>query len=313
MDENIIAVADLGTNTFQFLIAKVNPDGQEILFEQQDPVKLGEGGINKGMILSEPFERGITSMQKFADLVKAFKANPVRAIATSALRNADNGQVFINTVQAKTGIAIELISGEEEAQYIYKGILASGCLTYENSLIIDIGGGSVEFIIGSKQGIIWKQSFEVGCARLMDTFHKIDPIPDTSIAALNHYLDASLTTLFTEIDKYPVVKLIGSSGSFETFAVLLEQHEGRDLDIKTQKTYCFDINGLSALLGEIIKSSHADRVNNKGIIPVRVDMLVSAALITRYILDKLAIKHVEMTTNSLKEGVLFDMLGPKTP
>ena len=147
----------------------------------------------------------------------------------------------------------------------------------------------------------------------MDTFHKIDPIPDANITSLNHYLDASLTTLFTAIDKYPVLKLIGSSGSFETFAVLLEQHEGRDLDIKTQKTYCFDINGLSALLGEIIKSSHADRVNNKGIIPVRVDMLVSAALITRYILDKLAIKHVEMTTNSLKEGVLFDMLGPKTP
>ena len=312
MEENIIAVADLGTNTFQYLITKVNLEGQQILFEQQDAVKLGEGGINKGMIQPEPFARGIMSMQKFADLVAAFGANPVRAIATSALRNADNGQVFINTVQAKTGIAIELISGEEEAKYIYKGILASGCLTDENSLIIDIGGGSVELIIGNKQGIIWKQSFEIGCARLMDTFHKIDPIPDANIATLNHYLDSSLSALFAALKNDSVLNLIGSSGSFETFALLLELQKGRALDIKNETSYRFDLNQLQVLLNQIIKSSHTERANNKGIIPVRVDMLVSAALITRYILEKLDIKNVEMTTNSLKEGVLFDMLGSKT-
>ena len=84
------------------------------------------------------------------------------------------------------------------------------------------------------------------------------------------------------------------------------------MDIKTETSYRFDLNQLQVLLNQIIKSSHTERANNKGIIPVRVDMLVSAALITRYILEKLDIKNVEMTTNSLKEGVLFDMLGSKT-
>src|ERR1700761_8968309 len=171
-----IAVMDLGTNTFHLLIAEsIGGEIREIVHEQ-DPVKLGEGGINKGLIQPPSFERGIKSMLRYKELIQENDVLKVRAIATSALRNAANGIDFINEVETQTGIQIEIIDGNVEAEYIYKGIKAAGCLSAQNSLIVDIGGGSVEFIIFNDKEIKWKQSFEVGAARLMDLFHHTDPI-----------------------------------------------------------------------------------------------------------------------------------------
>jgi exopolyphosphatase/guanosine-5'-triphosphate,3'-diphosphate pyrophosphatase len=304
-----VGVADLGTNTFQFLIAESGPDGWHELFNIQEMVKLGEGGINKGLIQPAAFERGTAAMQKFAGLLAEYGVNKVRAIATSALRNAANGQQFIEEVRNQTGIEIEVIDGDQEAAFIYRGIKASGCLSDKYSLIIDIGGGSVEFIIGNSRGIKWKQSFEIGCARLTDKFHRVDPIPAESIAALNLYLDHSLNDLLKAVPQYTIENIIGSSGSFETFAGLIELEKGNAFDLEKTKVYDFDRDELDKILRKLIASSHLERLNNKWIIPVRVDMIVSASLVTRSVMERLEISNVKMSTSSLKEGVLAEMRG----
>jgi exopolyphosphatase / guanosine-5'-triphosphate,3'-diphosphate pyrophosphatase len=313
------AVADLGTNTFQFLIAEKTATGFNELVNMQEMVKLGEGGINKGLIQPAAFERGIVAVQKFRGLLDRYsvvcetqttgaQAIAVRAIATSALRNAANGKDFINEVKAKTGIEIEIIDGDKEAGFIYNGIASSGCLSEKNSLIVDIGGGSVEFIIGNVNGIKWKQSFEIGAARLMDKFHKTDPIPGASIVELNNYLEDNLPNLFTAISNYAIENIIGSSGAFETFAELIEREKGSEFDLKINKLYNFNIDEFLSVIDKLILSSHQQRLNTKGIIPVRTDMIVSASLVTRFVIEKTTIKNIVMCSSSLKEGVLAEMM-----
>ncbi len=299
---------DLGTNTFHLLIADGDIDNYLEIVHYHEAVKLGEGGINKGFIVPQAYQRGIDTMKMFAGEIKAHNAIEARAVATSALRSASNGKDFIQEVKDTTGIGIEIINGEQEAAFIYQGVKISGCLSAQNSLIMDIGGGSVEFILGNADNIIWKQSFEIGAARLMDLFHRTDPIPPASIEALNLYLEDHLTDLFTAVANYKADVLIGSSGAFETFAEVIEVEKGHSFDLKTTKNYNFDEAELLTLTNKFVQSTHLQRAANKSIIPVRVDMIVAASLITRFIMQKLSISKVSMCSNSLKEGVLAGML-----
>ncbi|ASU35345.1 Ppx/GppA phosphatase family protein [Mucilaginibacter xinganensis] len=303
-----IAIMDLGTNTFHLLIVEGNVSAYTEIVHEQDPVKLGEGGINKGFIQPVAFERGLKSMQRYHQLIFDNNVTQVRAIATSALRNAANGQDFINQVKAQTGIAIEIIDGDAEAAYIYKGVKASGSLSAHNSLVVDIGGGSVEFIICDNEQVKWKQSFEIGAARLMDNFHRTDPISPESITALNLYLKHSLKDLFTVAAAHRIENIIGSSGVFESYAGLIEIGKGHSFDLKKTKHYDFEKDELLAVIESLILSSHQQRLSNKAIIPVRVDMIVTASILTRFIINKLGIDKVVMSTSSLKEGVLAEMM-----
>jgi len=299
-----IAVMDLGTNTFHLLIAEVSGDGTRELVREQEPVKLGEGGINKAFIQPKPFERGIKAMEKFGSLIKANQATTVKCIATSMLRNAANGSEFISEVKAKTGIQIELINGQQEAAYIYEGVKASGCLSENNSLIMDIGGGSIEFILCTDKEILWKQSFEIGAARMMDKFHQVDPIPRESIDALHQYLEQTLPDLFNATQNIAIAKLIGSAGAFETFAEVIELNNNRPFDVRHTKSYDFELRDLIDTTDLIIRSTHEERAQMKGVIPLRVDMIVVASIITRFVMQKLYIQNVGMSTYSLKEGVM---------
>jgi exopolyphosphatase/guanosine-5'-triphosphate,3'-diphosphate pyrophosphatase len=302
-----VAVMDLGTNTFHLLIAEGSASDYKEIVHIHDSVKLGEGGINKGIIQPEPYQRGITALQNFKKEINKHQVVHVRAIATSALRNASNGQQFIDEVADKTGINIEIIDGEQEAEYIYKGVRLAGGLSDQTSLIMDIGGGSVEFILSNAHTILWKQSFEIGAARLMDKFHHTDPIPVESINALYAYLDEHLTSLIAVTEKYPATSLLGSSGAFETFSEVIELEKGNPFSLSI-KNYNFDHDDLIAITDKLIASSHQQRKDTKGIISIRVDMIVVASLITRFIMSRLGINQVCMSTYSLKEGVLAEMM-----
>lgn len=300
---------DLGTNTFHLLIANGSATSYQELVHKTLPVKLGEGGINKGLIQPEAFERGLNAMKGYAQDIANHNVKQVSAIATSALRNAANGQDFIDAVKQKTGISIEIIDGDNEATYIYRGVKLAGGLGDQTSLILDIGGGSVEFILCNEEDIFWKHSFEIGAARLMDQFHRIDPIPSSSINELHSYLDNKLAIFFEAAKKHSVDNLIGSSGSFDTFAELSELQDGRVFDFNQNKNYAFSEDGLRKVTDKLIASSHQQREEMEGIVPIRVDMIVVASILARYVINKLGVKKVMLCTNSLKEGVLADLLG----
>jgi exopolyphosphatase/guanosine-5'-triphosphate,3'-diphosphate pyrophosphatase len=306
--DNRYAVMDLGTNTFHLLIAEGTINNFRIIVHEHIAVKIGEGGINKGIITNAAFQRGLNTMKDFSKLIQANNVKKIRCIATSALRNASNGNDFIEQVKKEAGISIEIINGEREAMFIYEGIRAAGALSDLNSLIMDIGGGSIEFIIGNSERMIWKQSFEIGAARLMERFHHTDPIPPASVEAINLYLESTLAPLFDAVKVNPLHQLIGSSGSFETFAELAARRRDDDFDLKKIKNYVFDFEELLYVTDEMIISNHMEREANELIIPVRTDMIVVSSVVTRFILSKLEIRNVALCTYSLKEGVLAEMM-----
>ncbi len=299
---------DLGTNTFHLLIAE--PDTGTFFKQIQHDhvgVKLGEGGINEGTIKPEAYQRGIKTLDAFQKSIEKHGVSKVKAIGTSAMRSASNGSQFMDEVKERTGIQIETISGDTEAGYIYQGVKASGCLTESKRLIVDIGGGSVEFILCTRDEVLYKQSFEIGAARLMAKFHRTDPITADQVTEMHNFLDQKLTPLFEAVNDHELQGIIGSSGAFETFTELAEAQNGRTFDLKRTPTYTFDLADLTIITDQLIHSNHEQRAANKGIIEVRVDMIVVASLLTRYLINKLGVNEVLMTAYSLKEGVLAEL------
>lgn len=296
------AILDLGTNTFHLLIGDYQHKQSVFIRREYRAVKLGEGGINNKQISAEAFERGLAAIREYKTIIAEYPVDETLAFATSAIRNANNGADFCRKVYAETGINITIINGEKEAEFIFSGMQLSGCMDDETGLVMDIGGGSVEFILGTKKELLWKQSFEVGAARLMDLFHHSDPISSYEIAALEKYLDDILADAFFAIEKYKPQYLVGSAGAFETYAelILLEKNQHFDYD----KTPRFDFKKaeLDHVLASLIQSNHKERVHKKGLIPLRVDMIVVASVFSRYILQKTGIKDVRLSTYSLKEG-----------
>jgi len=302
---NFIAIIDLGTNTFHLLIAELNVKRPEIIFQGTIPVKLGEGGMRDGQITASAFERGISALRQFKKNIDHHKAVQVKAVATSALRSASNGDEFIRQVLAETGIAIEIIDGNREAELIFSGVRAAINMKDQNSLIMDIGGGSVEFIICDKDQIFWKKSFEIGAARLMDQFHKSDPISESNINELYSFLNSVLSDLKIQLDIYKPIQLIGSAGAFETFASMIDP----EFSILFEKPeFNIELNQFERIAKFIICSSHEERAITASIPSVRVDMIVVATLLTRYVLNLYEFKTLKLSTYSLKEGILFEMI-----
>src|SRR4051812_26505417 len=176
-----IAIIDLGTNTFNLLVVEVSERGFKEIYGTKLSVKLGEGGINKNYITAKAFERGIDALKKYKKTIRRYKAERVVALATSAIREASNGDKFINRVKVETGISIKKISGNEEAGLIYLGVRKAVKMSDKKSLIMDIGGGSTEFIIADERKIYWKKSFLLGAARLLEKFNPSDPITNLQV------------------------------------------------------------------------------------------------------------------------------------
>lgn len=295
------AVIDLGTNTFHLIIADLADKAPRIVYKTTVPVLLGQGRINENIIIPEAFERGIRTLKEFHAIIQSHHADVVKAIATSAVRTAVNGQEFVQEAK-RAGIEIDVITGEEEAAFIFNGVRALGIIQ-QTSLIMDIGGGSTEFIICDGNGLIWKKSYDIGAARLMQAYFHSDPISDVERKAITDHLDKLLGDLKDACARYMPGTLIGSAGAFESFAILL--NDGNDIGEKTAMP--LDVNAYKKLANCLITSRHEERANMKGLIPLRVDMIVIAAILTNYILDEIGLSSLSMSMYDLKMGVLHSI------
>ena len=298
-----VAVIDLGTNTFHLIIAARSGTELNVFYKTNIPVRLGEGRINENLIIPGAFERGLKALEQFSEEIKKHDVKVVKATATSAIRSADNGQDFISAAKSRSGIEITAITGDEEAEYIFKGVKATGAID-RTSLIMDIGGGSTEFIICNEKELLWKKSYNIGAARLMQAYFHTDPISKKDQASIIDHLDNELTDLKKQLDIYKPAQLIGSAGAFETFAGMLRP----ELDIKAVKSLPIAIDQYKTLSEKFIRSSHEERKNMPGLISLRVDMIVMASILTNYIIGLGDIEELSLSTYDLKMGVLESLL-----
>ncbi|MDQ3112450.1 MAG: phosphatase [Bacteroidota bacterium] len=304
-----IAVIDLGTNTFNLLVAETDLfGGFETLYNEKLAVKLGEGGINKGFITEEAFMRGLEAMENYASTISQWQAERTLAFATSAVRCASNGNEFVKTVLEKTGIEVQVISGEMEAEFISMGVRQAVKLTEEPSVIIDIGGGSTEFIIVNDTKILWKQSFELGASRLLQRFQPSDPIKPEEQKQISEYILSELKPLWEAAQKFGVKELIGASGSFESLAELINMRY-HSLPGLAKRTECeFEMEQCAAIQADILASTREQRLKMKGLVSMRVDLIVVSAVLVETVISRLGISKMRYSSYSLKEGVLWRFL-----
>jgi exopolyphosphatase/guanosine-5'-triphosphate,3'-diphosphate pyrophosphatase len=294
-----IAAIDLGTNTFHLIIAEQAESEMKIIYKTNKPIKLGEDITKENKIIPTAFERGINCLKEFKATLDQYGVTKIRAVATSGVRSASNGKDFIDTVKEETGILIDIIDGEEEANLIYEGVKYSGAIQGK-SLIMDIGGGSTEFIFCDKKGFYWKKSFDIGAARLMQKFFKSDPISLEDQEQIKIHLKENLAELIEFGKDFGATTLIGSAGAFETYAEVIDPA----INIHEIPNSLIDIDAYHQLSKKLIGSSHQERSEMPNLIPLRVDMIVMASMITDYVLAELNLKTIILSTYDLKMGVL---------
>lgn len=304
-----VAVIDLGTNTFNLIIAEImSGGGWKELYSTKMPVKLGEGGIEDRRIIPTALNRAVGALIAYKKIINSYGVNKTKAFATSAVRGAKNQKEFINTIHQKCGIDVVVLSGEQEAEYIYYGVKEALDLSDELSLIMDIGGGSTEFIIANKHGIVWKHSFLLGVSRLKEKYKPSDPISEKEVQKLNRHFETRMAILADALKQYPVTRLIGSSGSFDTFADIIVSRFHNPGDIEGKSYFHFNISEYEAVHKDLLIFDRIQRMRMKGMLELRVDMIVIASVHTYYVLKRYDIKDMWLSTYSLKEGVIASLM-----
>jgi exopolyphosphatase/guanosine-5'-triphosphate,3'-diphosphate pyrophosphatase len=298
-----IAIVDLGTNTFHLLIAERNAEGYSVMLRERHAVKIGKDGINRNRITEEAVCRAVETMRSFRQTIDAHQVSTILAIGTSALRNAANQQDVLSKIKSETGIEVRIISGEEEATYIYYGVRWALRLGSEPALIMDIGGGSVEFIIANGNEIFWKASFEIGAQRLLEKFQRHDPIKPEETEELVCYFDEQLPALHKALNRYQPRLLAGSSGTFDTLSDIYcaQQHiTPAPITAETPLT----LEAFHNLYDELLHKNRQERLAIPGMIEMRVDMIVVACCLIHYVLTIHSFNRIRVSSYSLKEGVL---------
>lgn len=309
MKEGKYAVLDLGTNTFNLLITEIKQSKYHILEHLRASVKIGAGGIQNNIITDEACGRAIQTLLDFKKIIDkyAILEENITAIATSAFRNAKNGEKLASEIFATSGIKVQIIQGEKEAELIYYGVKAALNIGFEPALLMDIGGGSVEFIICNNDQIFWKQSFEIGAQRLFDKFHTNDPILQSSILEIQQYLTIALKPLKEAIEIYHPKVLIGSSGSFDTLCEMYIADHQLNIDLYNGSEYDLPLHYFGEIFYKIITKDVHQRKNIQGMSLMRVDMIVVACVMMDFVLSTFFMQRMRVSFYSLKEGVMYLM------
>ena len=267
------------------------------IHEDSYAAKIGKGGISLGIITEEGIQRGIRGLQYFQQVLEkeGITSENILATATSAVRNAKNGDEFCQRILSETGIKIQVISGEEEATLIYEGVKLGMDIGLEPSMIMDIGGGSVEFIICNKNRIMYKRSFEIGGQRLIDKFMTTDPISPRSVGALKDYLEEQLLPLTNAVHQYAPVCVIGSAGSFETLIDLFYMKTQGHLPPLEQSHFELPISEFYDSFLKLVSKNHDERMALAGMIELRVDMIVVGVCLIDFVLKRFGIQQIKVS------------------
>jgi exopolyphosphatase/guanosine-5'-triphosphate,3'-diphosphate pyrophosphatase len=300
-----IAIIDLGTNTCNLLIAEYQDKTYQILYQGKEVVKLGKNGIDKNQLTEDGLYRAIQAIRNHRHRIREQEVSEVVLLATSAIREASNRDWFQEELEKNTGLQLHVISGEREAELIFKGVkLAFGEID-DYSLILDIGGGSNEFILTKARKPVWKQSFPLGMARVIEQFPPSDPITPEEINQMTSWFESRLETLWNRTLNAGVTHLIGCSGAFDTLADLIDQTPAGTKTRIRQEIRTDEFNRIYQLL---IQSTTSERIRMKGMEPIRIEMIVPSVIFIKLVIERLKIQKIDQTDYALREGVLYEQI-----
>jgi exopolyphosphatase/guanosine-5'-triphosphate,3'-diphosphate pyrophosphatase len=301
------AIIDLGTNTFQLLVATRGNISEplQIICQLHRPVQLGLGAMEAGILQSDAIYRALNALTEFRDLAinKGCENANIHAIGTSILRRASNTQQFLEEVYSRLGIKIQVISGIEEADLIYHGIYHSLPQPWNPiSLVMDIGGGSVEFILFEGAKILFKVSLELGGLRLLSLFQQDGHFHSSKLAELQSYVLGQMKSLFTACAEHKPTVLIGAAGAFETIWDLANADNPGIVIPSASELVVTQFYQQKKLVQE---TDFVDLPYIKGMKAFRAGILPYANVLIAIVLEELTIENMWVSSYSLKEGYWF--------
>lgn len=305
--DRVLAAVDIGTNSVHMVIARVGPDGRmEILEREKDMVRLGRSAGDMKELAPDAIDRGVAALQRCRSVADAHGAELV-AVATSAVREAENRAVFLERAWDEAGVSVEVISGFEEARLIHLGVLQSLPLYDERVLLCDIGGGSTEVLLGQRGDVLASRSFRLGAIRITERFLAGDPVQPKQVERSRRHAETVLTSFGTEVAEAGFDTVVGASGTIETVVAMALAGRGEGDGMRTrngQRITADEITGVVDLLAATPDA--AGRAALSGVDPKRADILLGGAVILEQFVRCFGVQELVFSDYALREGVLLD-------
>ena len=311
--DRILAAIDIGTNSIHMVIVRIEPTLPTftIIAREKETVRLGERDPKTGDLTPEAMKRAIAALGRYQELAKSFNAEQIVAVATSAVREAPNGREFLKQIYAELSLFVNLISGQEEARRIYLGVLSGMEFNNQPHIIIDIGGGSTELILGDSHEPRFLSSTKVGAVRLTRQFIKTDPISPSEFQYLQAYIRGMVERTVEELQVHlhpgEQPRLVGTSGTIETLATL---HAREKLGVvpNTLNGYQLSRKDLKDMVKRLAAMNGIERAALPGMSDRRSEIILAGALILVETMTLLGIESLMIGERALREGVIVDWM-----
>ena len=301
MMQELIAAIDLGSNSFRLQVGRIVNDQIYPLDGLKEAVRLA-AGLSPGKLLDAPAqERGLIALQRFNERLRGFRPEAVRAVATNTLRVAKNSPEFLWKAEAALGVPIEVIAGREEARLIYVGVAHTLPDPHRQQLVVDIGGGSTEFIIGKSFEPIQLESLYMGCVRYSLEYFPQGRIDKRGMREAEMAARRELQTIAHSFRETGWEVAVGSSGSAKALVEILEQNGFSDCGITR--------DGLERLRGALLQAGSLDRVQLAGLKGDRLPVLLGGFAIMSAVFKEFELERMVFSEGALRLGVLYDLLG----
>lgn len=300
-----IGAIDIGTNSMRLLIADYE-DGNLLNREKfVNTTRIGEGVDKKGYISQESIQRNIDGLIDFNRMCKDRKCEKVYCIGTSALRDSKNGDDFIQLAKNKADIDVEIISGKEESTLGFIGVaegLTDRLKEEESILVLDIGGGSTEFILGNLKGIKFNKSENIGAVRMTEKFLKADPISEEEFKSMIRFIEEQINDTIEFLKNKKIDKVVGIGGTITSISAINQELETYSMEKIHNSSV--DIEEVEKILQNLKKMTLNDKKNLKGLQPKRADIITSGVKILQIIMKKIEIKNIIVSEYDNLEGLI---------
>lgn len=307
----IHAAIDIGTNSMHLVVARADSDGGfDVLTTEKEMVRLGSGGGEMKLLTPEAIDRGLVALERMAEVATSFGAVDLSVVATSAVREAENRADFLDAARDVLGVDVEVISGFEEARLIHLGVLQALAVFDRRLVLVDIGGGSTELLVGQGHTVLEARSMKLGAIRLTERFFTNNTATTDAIAECRHYVRGALAPVAHELAGHQPEIAIGSSGTISTVATMIAAQRGER--IRQMNGTTFTRSELEAVVEQLEHSTTAERRKTPGLDEKRVDIILGGLILLSEIFLALDIEEMTVSDYALREGVLLDRFGATT-
>jgi len=301
-----LAAIDLGSNSVHMVVADVTADGRiQVVDRVKEMVRLGRRAFTTGALTDETTELAERAVTTFGRLARARHVQRLRAVATSAVREARNGAAFVRRLQRETGLPIEVISGLDEARLIFRAVRHAMGLENGTHLLVDVGGGSVELTLVEDGRPVWMRSVPLGVARLTERFLPSDPPTGRQVRALERHVMRTIGDLLDRARRRGVTSAIGTSGTINTLVAMALQAQGADAGRLHGVSVTRE--AIHAMRRRLLAVDARARAELPGVDAKRVDLMPAAAVVVDAILARVRVPHLTVCGWALREGVLLEL------